>query len=69
MLELSVGLRLLTANFQVNFGKVTRFSFTVNNIDRYFKVYEIVISYNESPQGDTLSLNIVSPVTRLLVPL
>jgi hypothetical protein len=64
---LSIGLRLVTANFVLSFSSITQYSYSVVALDSYYKTYQLTIVYYQTAANNNLMIQIKSPVSRLLL--
>lgn len=65
-LALSVGLRLVAANFALNFSSITQFTYTLVALDSRYMAYQLIIVYYQTAANNNLNIQIKSPVSRLL---
>ena len=64
--QLNLGLRLIQGNFILKFTTITNFVYTVSNLNPQYTLYQLVITYYQSPQNEQLSISVKSPISRLL---
>ena len=65
-IALSVGLRLVAANFILNFSSITQYSYTVVAMDSQYMTYQLNIVYYQTAANNNLNIQIKSPISRLL---
>lgn len=65
-IALSVGLRLVAANFILNFSSITQYTHTVVAINSRFMAYDLIIVYYQTAANNNLNIKIKSPISRLL---
>jgi cysteine-rich repeat protein len=66
-IALSVGLRLVAANFVLSFSSITKYTYTVAVMDSRYMTYQLKIFYRETAANNNLNIQIRSPISRLLI--
>lgn len=67
VIELNVGIRLVTANFILVFSSITQYSFSVTALDVKYTQYRLTIVYYQTAANNDLVIQIKSPISRLLL--
>jgi hypothetical protein len=55
-MSLSVGLRLVAANFLLTFSEITQFSYSVSALDVQFRTYQLRIVYFQTAANNKLKI-------------
>lgn len=63
---LTVGVRLVEGNFILKFTSITNFRVSVQPLNPFWTSYILVIVYYQTAQNEQLSINVKSPISRLL---
>jgi hypothetical protein len=56
VMSLSVGLRLVAANFLLTFSEITQFSYSVSALDVQFRTYQLRIVYFQTAANNKLKI-------------